>query len=72
MILLYLLRDATTRQVDVIEDRRTCGLFCIQDWQDMASGAGLAVEALAEQGDEEDDSPSAWSVMFRGIKPHNC
>lgn len=66
MILLYLLRDAKTRQVQTIEDRHTCGLFSIQDWQDMASEAGLDIEALAEQQHDDSDSPTAWSVVFRG------
>lgn len=73
MILLYLLRDPKTRQVQTLEDRHTCGLFSIADWQDMADQAGLTVEALAEQSqdpDEEDDSEnlSAWSVLFRGTR----
>ena len=69
MILLYLLRDAKTRQVEVIEDRHTCGLFSIAQWQAMATEAGLAVEALAEQQDgEEPDDASAWSVVFRGTR----
>lgn len=68
MILLYLIRDAATRQVQTIEDRHTCGLFSIQDWQDIAAAAGLAVEALAEQvpDGESADANSAWSVIFRG------
>lgn len=66
MILLYLLRDHATRQVQTIEDRHTCGLFSISDWQDMAGEAGLAIEALAERQDEDSDSPAAWSVVFRG------
>jgi SAM-dependent methyltransferase len=68
MILLYLMRDSQTRQVQTIEDRHTCGLFSIQDWQDMATEAGLNVEALAEQPDGEAnaDDPAAWSVVFCG------
>jgi len=68
MILLYLLRDHETRQVQTIEDRHTCGLFSIADWQTMAAEAGLNVEALAEQPDPEaeDNDASAWSVVFRG------
>lgn len=68
MILLYLLRDHTTRLVQTIEDRHTCGLFAISDWQDMATEAGLNVEALAEQPDPDQptDDASAWSVVFRG------
>lgn len=67
MILLYLLRDAETRQVKTLEDRHACGLFSIQDWQDMATQAGLNVEALAEQPDDDTSAndPAAWSVVFR-------
>lgn len=66
MILLYLLRDANTRQVQTIEDRHNCGLFSIQEWQDMAAQAGLHIEALAEPQDDDSESPAAWSVVFRG------
>jgi len=67
MILLYLLRDAKTQQVEVIEDRHQCGLFSIQDWLAMMQEAGLEPEALAEPTDEDEpQTPSAWSVMFRG------
>ena len=62
MILLYLIRDAQTRQVQTIEDRHTCGLFSIQDWQGLSQQAGLDTEALAEPGGE---GGSAWSVLFR-------
>lgn len=70
MILLYLLRDAQTRRVQVIEDRHTCGLFSIEAWQAMMQRAGLDAEALAEPVIEDDDEEelSAWSVLFRGIK----
>ena len=72
MILLYLVRDAQSRQVKTIEDRHTCGLFSIQDWQDMATEAGLDVEALAEQAEEtKEDDPRAWSVVFRGALRQN-
>lgn len=73
MILLYLLRDHQTRQVQTIEDRHTCGLFSIQNWQAMAEQAGLAVEALAEPGDPDADAddPSAWSVVFMGTLAGN-
>ncbi len=64
MILLYLLRDHETRQVQTIEDRHTCGLFSIQDWQDMAEEAGLDAEALAEEQDPG-GTGSAWAVIFR-------
>ncbi len=70
MILLYLLRDAGTRQVEVIEDRHTCGLFPIAQWEAMTREAGLAAEALAEPGgpDPSADDASAWSVLFRGTR----
>lgn len=64
MILLYLIRDARTRQVQTIEDRHACGLFAIADWQAMATGAGLAAEALAQEQDPA-GTGSAWSVVFR-------
>lgn len=63
MILVYLLRDARTRQVEVVEDRHVCGLFPIARWCDLAGRAGLVAEALAEPGGG--DGPSAWSVLFR-------
>ena len=68
MILLYLIRDPETREVQTVEDRHACGLFAIADWQAMATEAGLTVEALAEQPDPEApaDDASAWSVVFRG------
>jgi len=65
MILLYLLRDRKTRQVQTIEDRHTCGLFSIQDWQTMATQAGMDAEALAQEQDPA-GTGSAWSVVFRG------
>ena len=74
MILLYLVRDAQTRQVQTIEDRHTCGLFSIEAWQQMAASAGLQAQALAERagggdGDADADAGagealSAWSVVF--------
>jgi len=64
MILLYLLRDHETRQVQTIEDRHTCGLFAIADWQAMAKEAGLHAEALAKEQDPA-GTGSAWSVVFR-------
>lgn len=67
MILLYLIRDAQTRQVQTIEDRHTCGLFAIADWQAMATEAGLNVEALAQEQDPA-GTGSAWSVVFRGTR----
>ena len=67
MILLYLIRDTQTRQVQTIEDRHACGLFAIADWQAMAAEAGLAVEALAQEQDPA-GTGSAWSVVFRGTR----
>lgn len=68
MILLYLIRDAATRAVEVVEDRHACGLFAIQDWLAIMAEAGLDAESLAEQ-DEELSGGSAWSVLFRGRRP---
>lgn len=67
MILLYLIRDAATRQVEVIKDRHRCGLFSIAEWEAMLGRAGLEAEALAEEQDPA-GTGSAWSVVFRGIK----
>ena len=67
MILLCLVRDPKTRQVETIEDRHTCGLFTIEAWTTMAAEAGLDVEALAQQ-QEPDDPDSAWSVVFCGTR----
>ena len=78
MILLYLIRDGQTRQVEVVEDRHQCGLFTIAQWEAMMAEAGLSSEALAEQRTDDEDeqlteglesSASAWSVVFRGTKP---
>lgn len=69
MILLYLLRDAQTRKVEVIEDRHTCGLFSIDHWQAMMNAAGLDCEALTGPEDAalpEDDTAWAWSLLLRG------
>jgi SAM-dependent methyltransferase len=64
MILLYLIRDSETRQVQTIEDRHTCGIFSIADWQAMAAEAGLVAEALAQEQDPA-GTGSAWSVVFQ-------
>ena len=60
MILLYLIRDAQTRAVEVVEDRHTCGLFTRADWLSMIESAGLSAE-FVEQGDE--DADGAWSLF---------
>ncbi|MFN3167224.1 MAG: class I SAM-dependent methyltransferase [Phycisphaeraceae bacterium] len=83
MILLYLIRDAETRAVEVVEDRHACGLFSIEQWRAMMVRAGLDAEALAERRDGADgptggggddhapsaDAAAAWAVLFRGVKP---
>ena len=72
MILLYLVRDSQTRQVEVIEDRHRCGLFPIEGWLAMMAEAGLEAEALAEQsdgGEGTDAEPGAWSVLLRALTP---
>jgi len=73
MILLYLLRDPRTRAVQVIEDRHACGLFSIEQWQEMMLEAGLEAEALAQPADNDDENapdsgPGAWSVLFRATR----
>jgi SAM-dependent methyltransferase len=69
MILLYLIRDAKTRAVEVVEDRHACGLFSIEQWRALMARAGLEAEALAEpRHDADAEDASAWSVLFRGSK----
>lgn len=71
MILLYLIRDAQTRRVELVEDRHTCGLFAIEQWKAMMTRADLSdAQALAEQieGDGQAEDSSPWSVLFCGFK----
>lgn len=70
MILLYLIRDAKTRQVQTIEDRHTCGLFSVEQWCEHMEQAGLDTEPLlASDPDAEDDNDlTAWSTLFVGVK----
>ena len=79
MILLYLIRDGQTRQVEVVEDRHTCGLFAAEHWLAMLDEAGLAPQpvelpeaeaspgVLPGAGDSEQE-PAAWT-LFVGKKP---
>lgn len=60
MILLYLIRDHATRQVQTVEDRHTCGLFAADHWLSMMADAGLPAEHV-----EQEDG--AWS-LFLGIR----
>ncbi|MEM1353280.1 MAG: class I SAM-dependent methyltransferase [Planctomycetota bacterium] len=71
MILLYLLRDPQTRQVQVIEDRHTCGLFSVEQWCAMMQAAGLDTEPLltAPAQDADQNDLSGWSTVFLGAKP---
>ena len=62
MILLYLLSDAITHQVQVIEDRHTCGLFSTDTWMSLLQGAGFDVQQDMPAGDE------AWT-LFIGTRP---
>ena len=57
MILLYLLRDRTTRQVEVIEDRHRCGLFDNATWLRLMEEAGLPAELIEQEG-------GAWSLFL--------
>jgi SAM-dependent methyltransferase len=59
LILLYLIRDEHTRQVEVVEDRHRCGLFAEQDWLRLLAQAGVPGEQV------EDDK--AWT-LFAGRK----
>lgn len=61
MILLYLIRDHASRQVRVIEDRHTCGLFAADDWAAFCRDAGLAARH------EADDV--GWSLFVANF-PH--
>lgn len=62
MILLYLIRDAETRGVEVIEDRHTCGLFSNEQWVQWMTDAGLQTE---HRETEVDEVP--WT-LFVGVK----
>lgn len=62
MILLYLIRDAQTRAVEVIEDRHVCGLFLDEQWLKWMSDAGFEAEHIHEDADN-----TPWS-LFVGIK----
>jgi len=59
LVLVYLLRDAATRGVDVTVDRHRCGLFSEQEWLGFLAEAGFAARAV------EDDK--AWT-LFVGTK----
>ncbi|GAB4196328.1 MAG: hypothetical protein Kow00105_10480 [Phycisphaeraceae bacterium] len=64
MILLYLIRDRETRQVRVVEDRHTCGLFSSSQWLAWMQEAGFEAEHKAAVADEDDP----WE-LFVGVKP---
>ncbi len=66
MILLYLIRDPETRQVETVEDRHTLGLFPHGVWLDLIAEAGFAAEYV-EQGDDDGEDEAAWA-LFVGIK----
>ena len=67
MILLYLIRDAQTRRVELVEDRHTLGLFEHGAWLEMIAEAGFKAEYV-EQGDEDREDEAAWA-LFLGTKP---
>lgn len=72
MMLLYLMPHAETGRVEVVEDRHACGLFSIEQWQQIAEQAGLHAEALAEPAEHTPEGePSAWSVLFRATNISN-
>jgi len=62
MILLYLIRDAQTRAVEVVEDRHTCGIFSSEQWLTWMDDAGFEAEYR-----EADVDNVPWS-LFVGIK----
>lgn len=59
LVLVYLLRDAETRGVEVTVDRHHCGLFSEQQWLELLEEAGFAARVV------EDDK--AWT-LFVGTK----
>ncbi len=63
MILLYLIRDARTRRVEVVEDRHTCGLFPAARWLALMERAGFAAELDPPSNEDE----AAWT-LFVGTK----
>ncbi|MEM1107947.1 MAG: methyltransferase domain-containing protein [Planctomycetota bacterium] len=66
MILLYLIRNETTRQVETVEDRHTLGLFQHAAWLQMIEDAGFAAEYV-EQGEHDGEDEAAWA-LFVGTK----
>jgi SAM-dependent methyltransferase len=56
---------AGRREVQLIEDRHTCGLFSRPQWLEAIRTAGLEAE-FVQQGDDDDDG--AWS-LFVGTRP---
>ena len=62
MILLYLIRNMETREVEVVEDRHTCGLFSNAKWLEWMGDAGFD----ARQEEMELDA-QPWT-MFVGVK----
>lgn len=70
MILLYLIRDPSTRRVEVIEDRHTCGLFEHSAWLRMIEAAGFEAEYVDQveaDGQEAGEEAGAWA-LFLGVK----
>lgn len=65
MILLYLIRDGQTRQVETIEDRHTCGLFAADHWLAMMMQAGLTPQPVAPPAatGPDENEPAAWTLF---------
>jgi len=63
MILLYLIRDAETRTVEVVEDRHMCGLFTNAQWVQWMTDAGFNARHVEQ--DLGYDEP--WT-LFVGVK----
>ncbi|XAM01242.1 class I SAM-dependent methyltransferase [Phycisphaeraceae bacterium D3-23] len=66
MILLYLIRDGQTRQVEVVEDRHTCGLFAAEQWLAMMLKARLEPQPVALPKQSEGGGESAAWTLFVG------
>ncbi|MEM1214000.1 MAG: class I SAM-dependent methyltransferase [Planctomycetota bacterium] len=63
MVLLYLIRDAATRRVEVVEDRHVCGIFSAAQWLGWMGEAGLSAEVVEQASGM---SGEAWTLMVGG------
>jgi hypothetical protein len=63
MVLLYLLRDRSTRTLRVVEDRHTCGLFSIAEWLASFDRAGFDAELWTAPDEIDGFDPPTWSLF---------